>query len=113
MFMGHWFRVGWGTLQLLKRKGRPEWTKDLENVERGVRQATVEAGFAKILGTPEPEAAFAQKWWGMGVSGLARALKLADEYDWIYAQLSDYSHTGLRTLHMFTRQVSETEIRMM
>jgi hypothetical protein len=74
-----------------------------------------------VLGDPNSaERAIQRKWWGTGIKGLLKSLAerkqgndFEREYDWIYAQLSDYTHSGSRILPAFVQQISETSIRML
>ncbi len=119
LFIRHWFKAGFGTLELLKKRGRPEWLQSLEIAEREIRAAAAELGIVDVFDDPEDaKRAIGRKWWdagirGTGIKGLVEELGIGEEYDWVYAQMSDYSHSGLRTFHMFVEQPSESEIRML
>src|SRR6266446_2212002 len=39
LFMRHWYQVGWGTFQMLKRKGKAEWQETLRIKEQEVSEA--------------------------------------------------------------------------
>jgi hypothetical protein len=124
LFIRHWFKAGFGTLQLLKRIAKPEWADGIEQGAQEMRKAAERFGCADILensDAEQAERAISQKWWGKGIKGLAKDLGLENEvesgarvqeYDLIYSQLSDYTHSGPMVLHMFL-QISESSIKML
>lgn len=121
-FVQHLVKTAFGTLQVLKRIAKPDWQESLTRGEEIIRDAADRAGCKEILfDTAAAERAIRQKWWGKGVKGLAQDLQLeheiepgrkVQEYDVVYSQLSDYSHSGPRVLHMFV-QLSEQSWKML
>jgi len=95
LFIRHWYQVGWGTLQKLKKKGDEKRKGLLEIGENVMRDAILEAGFPDLLeDTQAAEKAIEKKWWDKGIKGLVKDLAIEQEYDVIYSQLSDYTHSG-------------------
>jgi Family of unknown function (DUF5677) len=115
LFMRHWYQAGWGTYHFLMRKGKPEWRAALEAAAEQVGTAAIEAGFPDILNNSQAaERATKTKWWGKGTfKDVATNLGAADEYDWVYAQLSDYAHSGSRTFQRFVKHLSAEALQML
>jgi hypothetical protein len=113
LFIKHWIKTGYGTFQQLKREGKKTWQRDIQAAVEEVRQAAARVGCPELLDDPEgAEKAIAQKWWGKGgIKGLTKELECEKEYETIYSQLSDYSHSGTRVFHVFL-ELSEASIRI-
>lgn len=115
LFMRHWYQGGWGTFQILKRKGRAEWQESLKAAAKEMRDATIAAGFSDVLNDAQAaEKAVKRNWWGKTIRELATSMgaEAEKEYDCVYSQLSDHAHSGSRTLHAFVEHVSESNIQM-
>jgi hypothetical protein len=113
LFMRHRYQAGWGTFQILKRKGKAKWQESLEAAAKEVRDATIAAGFSDVLNDPQAaEKAVKRTWWGKTIRDLATSVGAEEEYEWVYSQLSDHAHSGSRTLHAFVEHVSESNIQM-
>ena len=113
LFMRHWYQVGWGTLLTLQRKGSPKWQEPLRVKEQEMRASTIAAGFPDVLDDPKAaEKAVKGRWWGKTLRDLAVSLGAEEEYDWVYTQLSDNAHSGVRKFHSFIQVVSESSAQM-
>jgi len=111
LFIDHWFTSGFGTLQILRRH-HPGNRRELDT---GERQMRIGAGRERLHLFQDPvgaERSVRGNWWGGGgIRRLLEDLHLVNEYDVIYSQLSDYTHSGVRLLHQYTR-VSEDSLSM-
>jgi hypothetical protein len=103
LFLVHWLKVGFGTLQLLERQGRPDWKDGLKQGLEDIQFAAKSFNASDVLEDPKAaERAIKQKWWGSGgIRAILKELNIEQEYDFIYSSLSDYSHSGPSLLHMF------------
>lgn len=110
LFTDHWFKNGYGTLQIMKRQF-PEREKELKQAEKDIREGAAASGRTSLLRDPEAaERSIGKKWWGGSIKGLLKQLNVdlgatckslnvkrqwdyETEYDVIYSQLSDYTHS--------------------
>jgi hypothetical protein len=108
-FMDHLLKSAFGTLQLLWRRGRKDWQSGLDLGEADIREAANLTGRIDLLKDAESaERSIKQKWWGGGgIKRLVTDLQLDAEYDWVYAFLSDYEHSGARILTEYVRLSEE------
>ena len=108
-FMDHLLKSAFGTLHVLRRRDRRDWQSGLDAGEADIREAAKLTGRIDLLGDPEAaERAIEQKWWGGGgIKRLVTDLSLEEEYDWVYAHLSDYEHSGARILTEYVRLSQE------
>lgn len=118
LFTDHWFKTGYGTLQIMKRQF-PKRDEELKQGEGDIRAGATASGRTGLLHDAEAaERSIRKKWWGGSIKGLLKQLNVGlevtckslnqirqwdyeTEYDIIYSQLSDYTHSGVRLFHKF------------